>query len=190
MTKGAHMNLKRLLTAAVLIATTGEAMAQAPDEAVAPIYGVRIPAGYRDWALISMARVGAPLNDMRAKLGNEVAIRAYREGKTPFPDGTVTARLAWNQATSEENNEAVRPLLERQLGPDTVRRLLAESFVAGPATNVQFMVKDSKRYASTGGWGFAQFTNGKPDDEAVHKTCFGCHAPARDRDFVFTRYSH
>jgi len=61
--------------------------------------------------------------------------------------------------------------------------------VAGPPTNVQFMVKDSKKYAATGGWGFAQFTDGKPDGEAVHKTCFACHAPAKDRDFVFTSYA-
>jgi hypothetical protein len=41
----------------------------------------------------------------------------------------------------------------------------AESFVAGPAVNVQFMVKDSKKYAATGGWGFADFKNGKPGDK-------------------------
>src|SRR5262245_44109416 len=158
------MNLKKLLVAAVLVAVAGGALAQTADEA-APIYGVRIPAGYRDWALISVARVGAPLNDMRAKLGNEVAIKAYREGKTPFPDGTIIARLAWNQATSQEDGEALRPILERQFGPDVARKLLAESFVAGTPQNVQFMVKDSKKYASTGGWGFAQFTNGKPDSE-------------------------
>jgi hypothetical protein len=51
------------------------------------------------------------------------------------------------------------------------------------------MVKDSAKYSSTGGWGFAQFTNGKPDNEAVHKTCFSYHSPAKDRDYVFTRYS-
>jgi hypothetical protein len=51
------------------------------------------------------------------------------------------------------------------------------------------MVKDSKKYASTGGWGFAQFNDGKPADEALHKTCFSCHEPAKDRDFVFTRYA-
>ena len=162
---------------------------QQPDSEAAPIYGVKLPPGYREWTLISVARVGAPLNDMRAKLGNPVAIRAYREGRTPFPDGTIIARLAYHQATSEENNNAVRALLERQFGPEATQRLLAESFVAGPPTNVQFMVKDSKKYASTGGWGFAQFTNGKPDGEAVHQTCFSCHEPAKDRDFVFTRYS-
>jgi len=136
-----------------------------------------------------VARVGGPLNDMRAKLGNDVAIRAYRDGKLPFPDGTIIARLAWNQSTSEENNNAVRAVLERGLGPDTAQKVLAESFVAGAPSNVQFMVKDSNKYGSTGGWGFAQFTNGKPDGEAVLKTCFACHAPAKDRDFVFTRYS-
>ncbi|HEX3232109.1 MAG TPA: cytochrome P460 family protein [Pyrinomonadaceae bacterium] len=51
------------------------------------------------------------------------------------------------------------------------------------------LVKDSKKYPLTGGWGFAQFTNGKPDGEAVHQTCFSCHEPAKDRDFVFTRYA-
>ena len=42
---------------------------------------------------------------------------------------------------------------------------------------------------STGGWGFAQFTNGKPDGEEVQNTCFSCHAPNKDRDYVFTRYA-
>ena len=77
----------------------------------------------------------------------------------------------------------------RGLSPEGVQNLLNESFVAGELTNVQFMVKDSRRYASTGGWGFGEFINGKPSDEAVHKTCFACHAPAKDQDFVFTNYS-
>jgi hypothetical protein len=55
--------------------------------------------------------------------------------------------------------------------------------------NLQFMVKDSKKYAATGGWGFGDFTNGKPGNEALMKTCFACHLPAKDHDFVFTRYA-
>jgi hypothetical protein len=51
------------------------------------------------------------------------------------------------------------------------------------------MVKDSKKYAATGGWGFADFTNGKPGTEALHQTCFPCHQPVQDRDYVFTRYA-
>ena len=54
--------------------------------------------------------------------------------------------------------------------------------------NLQVTVKDSKKYAATGGWDFADFKDGKPADEAVHKTCFPCHTPAKNRDFVFTRY--
>lgn len=187
--------MKRIIFLLVAVATLAGVIAYtAPasghtDAEAAPIYGIKIPPGYRNWTLISIARVGSPVNDMRAKLGNDVAIKAYREGK-PFPDGAIIARLAWNQAQSEENNDVMgAAALERGLSADGVRKLLNESFVAGPPTNVQFMVKDSKKYASTGGWGFAQFTNGKPDSESVHNTCFSCHAPAKDRDFVFTRYA-
>jgi hypothetical protein len=186
--KRAVFALAAIGAVAGVIAFTESASGQTGGE-TAPIYGVKIPAGYRDWTLISVARVGAPLNDIRAKLGNDVATRAFREATIPFPDGTIIARLAWNQVSSEENNRAFTAILERRLSPDALQKLLSESFVAGPATNVQFMIKDSTKYASTGGWGFAQFTDGKPDGEAVHKTCFPCHAQARDRDLVFTGYS-
>jgi hypothetical protein len=52
-----------------------------------------------------------------------------------------------------------------------------------------FLVKHSRKYALTGGWGFAQFNDGKPADEALHKTGFACHEPAKARDFVFTPYA-
>ena len=144
------------------------------DDQPAPIFGIKIPAGYRDWKLISVAHEEGNLNDLRAVLGNDVATKAYREGKLPFPDGTIIARLAWNYVPSDENNKVFgRP----------------QSFVAGSATNVQFMVKDSKKYAATGGWGFAQFKDGKPDDKADLKTCFPCHEPVKARDFVFTHYA-
>jgi hypothetical protein len=51
------------------------------------------------------------------------------------------------------------------------------------------MVKDSRKYAATGGWGFAQFKNGKPDSGALLKTCFPCHEPVKARDFIFTHYA-
>lgn len=171
-----------------VVASKTPAPGQADGEA-APIYGVKIPPGYRDWRMISVAHVGEPVNDLRVKLGNDIAIKAYREGK-PFPDGAIIARLAYRAVTSEENNMVFRAAAERQgLPPEQVTKLLSGSFVAGAPMNVQFMVKDSKKYASTGGWGFAQFTDGKPDGEAAHETCFACHAPAKDRDFVFTRYA-
>jgi hypothetical protein len=51
------------------------------------------------------------------------------------------------------------------------------------------MVKGSRKYASTGGWGFAQFNDGKPADEAVHNTCFSCHQAVNTRDSVLTHYA-
>ena len=149
----------------------------------------KIPSGYRDWKLISVAILGTPFSDIRAKLGNDLAIGAFREGKVPFPDGAMIARLAWKQVQSEVNNNAFRadPSAEHlsQAGLD---KLLTTSFAAGSPTNVQFMIKDSRKYASTGGWGFFQFTNGKPD-HIVQRSCFACHAPGSATDFVFTRYS-
>ncbi len=139
-----------------------------------PVFGIKIPPGYRDWKLISVAHEEGNLNDLRALLGNDIAIKAYREGKLPFPDGAIIARLAWSYVPSEENNK----VFGRQ-----------QSFVAGPPTNVQFMVKDSQKYSATGGWGFAQFRNGKVDDKADLKTCFPCHEPIKARDYVFTNYA-
>jgi hypothetical protein len=51
------------------------------------------------------------------------------------------------------------------------------------------MVKDSTKFAATGGWGFAQFKDGKPADEATLKTCFPCHENIKAHDLVFTHYS-
>jgi hypothetical protein len=147
------------------------------DPKTAPIFGLTIPAGYRDWRLVSVAHEAGELNDLRAILGNDVAIQAYREGKLPFPDGAIVARIAWRYTPSEENN--------RVFGRE-------QSFVAGAPTDwyLQLMVKDSRKYGSTGGWGFAQFDkDGNPADAAKHRTCFPCHEPIKARDLVFTRYS-
>ena len=152
-------------------------------------YSVTLPPEYRNWELISVAAVGPPLNDLRAKLGNDIAMSDLRQGTIPYRDGAIIARLAWKQIMDPQTGNALgRGAQQQSLSADTTEKLLSQSFVAGPATNVQLMVKDSKKYASTGGWGFAQFTNGKPD-AIVRRNCFACHAPARATDFVFTRYS-
>jgi len=151
------------------------------ESSASPIYGITIPAGYRDWRLISVNHLaGGKLKQVRAQLGNDIAINAFREGKLPFPDGTIIAALHWNEASSEENNKVLA------IGFPGAG---LQSSVAGSATNVQFMVKDSKKYAATGGWGFADFKDGKPGDEALHKTCFPCHQPAKAQDYVFTHYA-
>jgi len=76
------------------------------DEEASPIYGVKLPPGYRDWRLISVAHEEGSLNDLRAILGNDVAIKASREGKLPYPDGTIIARLAWSYDPLEESSKA------------------------------------------------------------------------------------
>ncbi len=120
-------------------------------ENLSPIYGVGIPDGYRKWELIAPAQEGEPLNELRAVVGNDIAVKAYRDGKLPFPDGTVLVKLAWKHIQSPDFESASIP---------------------GTATTVQVMVKDSKKYAASGGWGFGRFIDGKPADLAQHETCF------------------
>jgi hypothetical protein len=157
-----------------MVATMAPASGQADGE-VAPISRVKIPPGYRDWRLISVAHEAGNLNDLRAILGNDVAIKASREGKTPYPDGTIIGRLARRYDPLEESGKAFGRL---------------QSFVAGPPRNgVQFMVKGASKYVSTGGPGLVQFDDGKPAGEAVQSNCFPCHATVKARDFVFNRYA-
>ncbi|MGH7152655.1 MAG: cytochrome P460 family protein, partial [Acetobacteraceae bacterium] len=61
------------------------------DDKSSPIYGVKIPAGYRDWELVAVAHEAGDLNDLRAVLGNASAMKAFRDGTRPFPDGTIIA---------------------------------------------------------------------------------------------------
>jgi hypothetical protein len=137
--------MKRIAFSLLVVATVvgavvlvARASGSADHEAV-PIFGIKIPPGYRDWRLVSVAHEEGKLNDIRAILGNDEGIKAYREGKLPFPDGTIIARIAWSYVASEE-----KQIFGRQ-----------QSFVAGPPPPwyLQFMVKDSKKYPATGGWG-------------------------------------
>jgi hypothetical protein len=159
--------------AAWVAAYIGPAYAQANGDA-APVFLTEIPAGYREWRLISVAHEEGNLHSFAAVLGNDLAIRAYREGTVPFPEGAIIAALHYRHTSSEENNKVFGR---------------SQSFIAGVPTNIQFMIKDSKRYGATGGWGFGHFNDGKPADEAFMKSCFPCHDQVKDRDLVFTRYA-
>ena len=146
-----------------------------PADDAAPVFVTKAPTGYRDWSVISVAHEAGNLNSLGAILGNDVAIKAYREKKLPFPDGTIIAALHFKNVPSEENNK----IFGR-----------TQSFVPGPPTNTQFIIKDSRKYASTGGWGFGHFNaDGTPAAETLLKTCFPCHAQAKSSDLVFTHYA-
>ena len=158
---------KVILLAAAAVCPVVLPSSPAPGQsALSPIFGVGIPSDYRRWELVAVAHETG-LDELRGIVGNATAIAAYQGGTLPFPDGSILVKLAWKHVQSVE---------------------FPPAFVPGAATTVQVMVKDSERYASTGGWGFGRFIDGQPVDEAQHKTCFGCHtAGVKGHDFVFTR---
>jgi hypothetical protein len=163
---------RTLIAGALLLsaARIPDAFSEQPGPpAASPIYGVTIPTGYRKWEMIAPAEEAAPLDELRVVLGNPLAVKAIESSTLPFPDGTVLVKLAYKRKQSDAFPPATVP---------------------GTPTTVQVMVKDSKRYASTGGWGFGRFINGVPASEAQHETCFACHdARAKGHDYVFTRFA-
>jgi hypothetical protein len=171
--------LLAVVAVAGIVARVTHAFRQSDGDS-SPIYGIKIPPGYRDWQLIAVNQLlfAGKGEQLRAQLGNNIAINAFKGGTLPFPNGTIIAAIHWTRVSSEDNSKVL-----------DVRFPGTQSFVIGSQVNVQFMVKDSKKYTTTGGWGFADFTNGKPGDKVLHETCFSCHAPAKDRDYVFARYA-
>ncbi|WP_114240310.1 cytochrome P460 family protein [Dyella sp. C9] len=165
--KRTHVAMLAVAGASIAMATMAFAADLMGKSQASPIYGVTLPDGYRQWELIAPAEEAAPLDELRVVVGNAAALKAYRSQSLPFPDGAVLVKLAWKRKPSPEFEPATIP---------------------GAASTVQVMVKDSKRYAATGGWGFGRFIDGKPADEAQHRTCFACHqAKVKDHDLVFTR---
>jgi hypothetical protein len=155
-----------LLTAAGFLFSALPAATAA--EIVAAPTGVTIPKGYRNWQVVAVSQRDDK-DSLRVILGNDIAMKAYRSKTLPFPDGAVLVKPSWKRVKSAEFDN---------------------TFVPGGLMWVDFMVKNSKKYASTGGWGFGRFIEGKPADEKVHATCFPCHqVNVKDHDFVFTRYA-
>lgn len=162
-----------VLLLAGVVAFTPPASVSAKEDA-SPVFVTEIPSGYRDWRLVSIAHEAGNLNSIGTVLGNDIAIKAFRDGTLPFPDGTILAALHYTHVPSDENNKVFGR---------------AQSFVPGKPTNIQFMVKDSQKYAATGGWGFGHFQDGKPATAAFMKPCAPCHEQMKTRDMVFTRYA-
>ena len=155
-----------LLAAAGLLFSAFPA-ATAAEVAAAP-NGMTIPKGYRNWQVVAPSQRDDK-DEIRVILGNDIAMKAFRAKKLPFPDGAILAKLAWKRAKSAEFDN---------------------TFVPGEPQRIEFMVKNAKKYAATGGWGFGRFVNGKPASEQDHATCFPCHAAnVKGNDFVFTRYA-
>ena len=127
MKRGAFLQL-----VATLLTGTVTYLAHASGQAagaVAPVFGVTIPPGYRNWQLISVTQEEGDFNQLRAQLGNAAAMKAYREGTLPFPDGAIIVALHWKRVPSDEDNKVFGKV---------------QAFVAGSPVNMQVMVKDSK----------------------------------------------
>ena len=94
---------------ALAAALATAAVSEQSDGEASPIYGIKLPQGYRDWRLISVKQLtgAGGLKQLRAQLGNDIAIAAFREGKLPFPDGAIIAALHWNEASSDADNKVL-----------------------------------------------------------------------------------
>ncbi|WP_129781075.1 cytochrome P460 family protein [Peristeroidobacter soli] len=155
-------------------------------------YSVKVPGGlafsefkgYESWELISVSHNGGHL---AAILGNPAMIDAYKAGipanGKPFPDGARMAKVHWDAVKKEA--------------------FPGQPWAPGKQADVDFMVKDSKRFADSGGWGYGAFkydaaadtfkpatTADQPPQEHDAKCGFACHTIVKNRDFVFTEYGH
>lgn len=131
--------------------------------------GIALPEGYRDWSVIASSH-RIDNNTLRVILGNGIAIEAARSGNTnPWPDGAILGKLVWKDTTLKAWEKAVVP---------------------GEFVHAEFMVKDVKKWAATGGWGFARWKGMDQvpygDNAGFVQECFGCHTPVKDNDYVFT----
>lgn len=131
--------------------------------------GIELPENYKDWKVISQSH-RIDNNTLRIILGNDAAISAARAGKTnPWPNGAILAKLVWKQKADAHWDKAIVP----------------DKFV-----HAEFMIKDSKKYSATGGWGYARWLGleQKPygKDGQFVQECFACHTPVKKRDYVFT----
>jgi|HubBroStandDraft_1064217.scaffolds.fasta_scaffold28222_2 hypothetical protein len=188
-----YTTLKFLAAAAGTCAVLAVAIAFAAGaeaKAVTDKYTLKVPGGlafsefrgYEDWAVIAISENGGRI---AAILGNPKMVNAYKSGipgnGKPFPDGSRLAKIHWN--------------------PKQVQAEPGQPTVPGNLDNVDFMVKDSKRFADSGGWGWASFnvdpTSGalapatlssKPPQANDAKCGFACHSIAKTKDFVFTDY--
>jgi hypothetical protein len=169
----------------LLLAVLGGIALAAQDK-----YVVQVPGGlalsefrgYEGWQVIAVSQTGDLLV---AILGNPETIAAYQAGVPgngkPFPDGSKMAKIHWNQKKSAE---APAPTLV----PDTLH-------------DIDFMVRDSKRFADSGNWGYAQFNYDAASDTFTPATLanqppqgndakcgFACHTIVKAKDYVFTAY--
>lgn len=159
--------MKKILLLAGLI-LTASVLLSAANTPIAPNDIAFIP-DYMTWKVIAPSYRGDK-DHIRIITGNEIAVAALHAGKNPLPDGSILAKVAWKT----EKHPA-----------------FPEATVPGAFAQVEFMIKDAKKYKDTGGWGFARFVGEelKPygKDARFVNECFQCHLPVADNDYLFTK---
>jgi hypothetical protein len=166
-----EMRMRLALALAVMVAAGVVMVCSSEDATPKPSpNGIAFNPAYKDWRLIATSH-RTDNNTLRAILGNDVAIQAARDGNIlPWPDGAVMAKVVWQQKTHDKWPTA---------------------FIPGEFVQIEFMVKDSSKYATTGGWGFARWVGTQLEpygkDASFSQECFNCHQPVKDHDYVFTR---
>ncbi|HET8544156.1 MAG TPA: cytochrome P460 family protein [Pseudolabrys sp.] len=164
-------------TVAALLLFVSDGALSAQDK-----YTVRVPGGlafsefrgFEDWTTVAVSQSGDLIEVI---LANSVMIKAYRAGAPgngkPFPDGSKMAKIHWN---AKKSAEAPSPTTV----PDTLH-------------DIDFMVRDSKRFSKSGNWGYAQFNYDAASDtfkpDGTGSDCgFACHTIVAKKDYVFTTY--
>jgi Cytochrome P460 len=155
------------LSAILFLSVIGSARSEAP--ALAP-NGIDLPNDYQSWQILGISH-RSDKNSLRIILANPVAAKAASEGRNnPWPDGSMIAKLAWKDSTHPQFPAATVP---------------------GDLSHVEIMVRDSKKYAETQGWGYARWLGmaQKPYGENADfgKECAACHLQAKETGYVFTR---
>jgi len=132
--------------------------------------GVAFPSDYKEWKTVAVSH-RLDHHSLRAILGNDIAVKAAREGNTnPWPKGAILGKVVWKEKVDANWDKAIVP---------------------GELSHVEFMVKDAEKYKETGGWGYARWvgTELKPygkDATFAANECMACHTPVKDNDWVFT----
>ncbi|MCX7098421.1 MAG: cytochrome P460 family protein [Methylococcales bacterium] len=154
--------MQKIAWAVLAISAISVTTAQAEAPAAKPQH-----AEYKDWRVLGVSH-RLDKKFVRSILGNDVAIAAARAGKTqPWPDGTIIAKLSWKEQPHPNWPQAIVP---------------------GEFAGAEAMVKDSKKFADTGGWGFGHWEGKTLVMNSAEKTatCFACHTPMKDHDYVYT----
>ncbi|NOR81386.1 MAG: cytochrome P460 [Methyloprofundus sp.] len=162
-----HTHLRNFAILSTLLCTPAISPAQNVQTSA---NNIEYPKGLTNWRVIGSS-IRSDNNTQRVIVGNSAAIKAARSNtaKTQWPNGAIIAKLVWKNTMLETWKSATVP---------------------GDFVHTEIMVRDTKKYAKTGGWGFSRWTGldltPHSQDSNAAETCFACHQAAKGTDYVFT----